>query len=46
MPDKNASKETPQATEDKKSSAFMFKLLLAVIILSVLTVILKSAGAF
>ena len=46
MADKNASKENQPTSEKKDSSALMFKVLLAVIVVSVLTMILKSAGVF
>ena len=44
MADKNASKEHPQTSEEGNS--IQFKVLIAVIGLSVLAVILKAAGVF
>ena len=44
MADKNVPDRSQQTSEKKDSSALLFKVLIFVIVLSVLTVILKSSG--
>lgn len=46
MADKNVPSASQQTSEKKDSSALLFKVLIFVIVLSVLTVILKSVSAF